>query len=125
MFEPNYRFSHARTNAQSMRAGRAGLRRNVAAFDGWLVLTLSSACSREQRWYTRGKRDDGPSAAPVGVNRRQRSHALPGRHLAATLRAAPARRTRAFLRGVVLRSVLVGDAIRRHLHRRARPRDIF
>ena len=74
----------------------------------------------------RGEGSDGPgAAAQADVDRRQRSPALSGRHLAAAVRATAPRRSRALLRGLAVRALLVGDALRRHLRGRARSRELF
>src|SRR6059058_3951511 len=67
-----------------------------------------------------GEGSDGPrGAAQADVDRRQRSSSLSGRHLAAAVRTVAPRRSRASLRGLAVRAVLVGDALRRHLCGRA------
>ena len=74
----------------------------------------------------RGEASDGPgAAAQADVDRRQRSPPLSGRHLAAAVRAIAPRRSRALLRGLAVRAVLVGDALRRHFCGRARSRELF
>ena len=74
----------------------------------------------------RGEGSDGPgAAAQADVDRRQRSPPLSGRHLAAAVCATAPRRSRALLRGLAVRAVLVGDALRRHLRGRTRSRELF
>ena len=74
----------------------------------------------------RGEGSDGPgAAAQADVDRRQRSPPLSGRHLAAAVCATAPRRSRALLRGLAVRAVLVGDALRRHFCGRARSRELF
>src|SRR4029079_12349550 len=69
----------------------------------------------------RGEASDGSgAAAQADVDRRQRSPPLSGRHLAAVACATAPRRSRALLRGLTVRALLVGDALRRHLRGRAR-----
>ena len=65
------------------------------------------------------------AAKPASIDRCQRSQALSGRHLAAAVCAVAPRRSRALLRGLAFRALLVGDALRRHLCGRTRPRDLF
>src|SRR3984893_5444706 len=72
-----------------------------------------------------GERIDDPGAAQADIDRRQRSPSVPGRHLAPALRTTPPRRSRALLRELSVRAVLVGDALRRYLCRRARSRKLF
>ena len=73
-----------------------------------------------------GEGSDGPGgSAQADVDRRQRSPPLSGRHLAAAVRATAPRRSRALLRGLAVRAVLVGDALRRHLCGRTRSRELF
>src|SRR5258708_509059 len=58
------------------------------------------------------ERSDGPgAAAQADLDRRQRSPSLSGRHLAAALRATAPRRSRALLRGLAVRALLVGDPL--------------
>ena len=72
------------------------------------------------------ERSDGPgAAAQADLDRRQRSQAVSGRHLAAAVRATAPRRSRALLRGLAVRALLVGDTLRRHFRGRTRSRELF
>src|SRR6266700_2630453 len=94
------------------------------SFDSPPQLTLSSAPSDRPASARPREQTDGSirgTAAYTGVDRRQRSQALSGRRLATAVCAIAPRRSRALLRGVAVRSLLVGHPLRRYLPGRARP----
>src|SRR5437773_214827 len=115
-------------------AAFAGNPSGVAKMDGKMLdrphlnlsscLTHRSPAKRRRFW----ERDDGPAtgaAAPPCVDRCERPAPVPGRQLAGSFRATAPRRPGALLRGVAVRSLLVGDALRRYLCRRTRSRELF
>ena len=123
-----YPLSRRRTNPAWTRGRVAGL---PPASSGLALLATASAPIvgvqiARQAATARGEASDGPgAAAQADVDRRQRSPPLSGRHLAAAVRATAPRRSRALLRGLAVRALLVGDALRRHLRGRARSRELF
>ena len=127
-FGQNYPLSRRWTNPAWTRGRVAGL---PPADSGRLYsrphLPLSSGFRSPDKAATAGgEASDGPgAAAQADVDRRQRSPPLSGRHLAAAVRTTAPRRSRALLRGLAVRAVLVGDALRRHFCGRARPRELF
>src|SRR5690349_2901067 len=94
------------------------------------LLTTASAPivrirSARQAARTGGGSDGPGTTARAGLDRRQRSPPLPERHLAAAVRTIAPRRSRALLRGLAVRAVLVGDTLRRYFCGRARSRELF
>ncbi len=96
----------------------------------WLYSRPHLPLSSGFRSPERRRRHEGRQAMAQALKRKLTSidvsdpPPLSGRHLAAAVRAIAPRRSRALLRGLAVRAVLVGDALRRHLRSSSTTRTI-